>query len=182
MFRYLLACAAVVCGLSVNASAVIAVPTPRIFASQWGTVALKVIPAKNDMKQSRAVLFTLDEDGSEKVVWDKQLVNLPGQVLVYDMGGKRFVVTLDGWGNMGGPNAVVIYGAEGDMVAALDSTTIAGPQPEPRGRIILNGGGRPWQKGAKFAGTPQNPTVQITLTDDRTVEIDLASGKVMSAK
>src|SRR5687767_2235623 len=72
-------------------------PRPRIFACPSGAFGLKAIPGKHDALRepspTRGVLFTLDDAGKERVVWEKELVNTPLFVHVADTGAH--VVTID---------------------------------------------------------------------------------------
>lgn len=73
-----------------------AAPAPRVFASERGRFGFLALPQQNGPgaigKASAGVLFRLDAQGQQVSVWKHSLVNLPGDVLISDVGN---VVTLD---------------------------------------------------------------------------------------
>lgn len=88
-------------------------PMPRVFASQNGQFGLKCLEPRL-LGESKGMLFTLQKDGSEKIVWMTKFPNTPHQILVSDNG--RFVVTIDTWGVLGGDDSLVIYEERGKRV------------------------------------------------------------------
>jgi hypothetical protein len=78
---------------------------------------LHVVPG-DGATPARGTLFeAASREGDDRRVWSRELLNpsAPHQVLVADSG--EYVVTFDEWGRVGyGPNVVVIYGPEGDVV------------------------------------------------------------------
>src|SRR5688500_17759874 len=71
-------------------------PPPQIFASEDGRRAFEVIPDKNIKtkrlgrhrvlqleREATGILFTLDENGKEKVLWKRRLIGVPSEVLVH---------------------------------------------------------------------------------------------------
>jgi hypothetical protein len=152
----------------------IAEPYPRIFASSSGALGMKVLPEK-DKRSATGVLFTLKTDGSEDELWRKPLVNLPGDVMLYDWGGRRFVVTLDTWGRAGGPDSLVIYDQAGQVVARLSSQQITGQAPA--GPIAQNGG-RAWRDKAEFVTHPTAPHLLLLLKNGQAATVDLTTGAI----
>jgi hypothetical protein len=63
-------------------------PGPRVFGSQQGTRGFKVLHPKfaGPTDPDEGVLFRLDAEGKEQIVWRSKLVNRPGRVLVAEKG------------------------------------------------------------------------------------------------
>ncbi len=89
-------------------------PRPRIFSSEWGTHAFKVLESKVTGSY-KGLLFTLEADGKERVLWSGTLVNVPQRVFVSE-DGKR-VVTIETYGSSGEEHVVVVYDDKGKVLA-----------------------------------------------------------------
>ncbi len=97
-----------------------ALPQPRIFAN--GQFAFKTLPTKTMDESGRVifgnsegVLFTLDEDGKDKVIWRARLVNTPVRAIIAQTG--KYAITLDTWAHVGYEHCLVIYGEKGKIIA-----------------------------------------------------------------
>ncbi len=78
---------------------------------------LRVVPGDGSAHARGTLYEAARREGDDVEVWSRELLNpaAPHKVLVADSG--EYVVTFDEWGRVGyGPNVVVIYGAEGDVV------------------------------------------------------------------
>ena len=86
-------------------------PSPRVFASRSGAHGFKVLP--KSFETSSGVLFTLDAEGKEQVIWNKNVVNVPHRVFVAE-DGKR-VVTVDTYAKLGYEHSLVVYDDKGKV-------------------------------------------------------------------
>jgi hypothetical protein len=153
-----------------------AAPTPRIYASPWGTHALKVLPDRGNFGgQADATLFTLDEKGDEKVIWKGKLVNMPHQVLLSNQG--KYVATIDTYANLGFQHAIVLYNDKGKAVAdyALEELLTKAELAE---KVPQTASSRHWASGTKFTFPEGGQTFDVELKWGRTFKIDLATGKL----
>ncbi len=91
-------------------------PGARVFGSQLGRHGFKVFNPKQTgpSDPSEGVLFRLDAEGREQILWRAKLVNMPVRVLVEDTG--KFVATVDTWGSTGFAHALIIYGDKGTVI------------------------------------------------------------------
>ena len=115
---------------------------PRIFASENGWHGFKVLP-----KNATGVLFSLDDDGKEKVIWTKQLVNFPHQAFV--AGDGKGVVTIDTWADLGREHSLVVYNDKGKVVGDYRLEDLLSEQ-EIRDRTIAFSPNRYWNEDASF--------------------------------
>ena len=109
-------------------------PQPKLFASEYGSYALKVLPdassvgtrtrtegvhlavqAGQIVGNSEGVFFALDENAMEKVIWRAKLVNIPNRAILVESG--KYVVTLDSWRSVGFDHCLVVYGEKGYVIA-----------------------------------------------------------------
>jgi hypothetical protein len=98
-------------------------PEPKLFASMHGSYALKVVPDVSSVStrdgqvtgKSEGVLFTLDENAKEMVIWRAKLVNIPNRAIVAESG--KYVITLDSWRSIGFQHCLVVYGEKGKVIA-----------------------------------------------------------------
>ena len=168
-------------GLATTALAIVTPPEPRLFASASGRTGLKVLP-----KESGAVgvCFTLNEDGSERVLWRRDLVNLPKDVVILDERGdnERLVVTLDTYGKLGGSHALVVYDAQGKPVIDAASASFVPEHANPAANAPLMSLGRPWRMAGWSVRQPHDAgRVEVNLGDGRVVMIDPATKQVSPA-
>lgn len=95
-------------------------PTEQDYYSANEAYYLHVVPGDGSAHASAAlyeVVVDAEAGGDALLKWSRELLNpsAPHQVLVADSGA--YVVTFDEWGGVGyGPNVVVIYGPESDVV------------------------------------------------------------------
>jgi len=85
----------------------------RIIASRFGGAGLRIVPRPGG--KSHATVFTLDENGKDKVIWDRTLVNVPDRVYISDDG--KHVVTIDTYMYRGGAHSLVVYDDQGNVLA-----------------------------------------------------------------
>jgi hypothetical protein len=171
--------------------AVVAVPYARVFASASGRVGLKVLPnVKDPLQPATGILFTLGEDGSEKELWRRELVNLPGQVSVFEDGQQVYVVALDGWGSLGGKHGMVVYGGQGQVLRDLHSDELRAPAPPEAPRAAGPNAGVPlrsavgtlqsWRAGATLHFVPGEGGAHVELRwpDGTAAAVPIAGGPV----
>src|SRR5262245_17018742 len=90
-----------------------AAPTPKVFASQFGSHGFKLLKPEFG-GDSEGLLFRLDAEGREQIVWQAKLINTPHQVIVDEDG--TYVVTVDTYGILGYAHSLVIYGKQGKVI------------------------------------------------------------------
>ncbi len=150
-------------------------PTPRVYANKWGSHGFKVVPSEKGFAgPATGVLFTLGEDGKEKVAWSKELVNMPHRALVSDRGQ---VVTIDSYANLGFKHSLVIYDAMGKVLAdyALEDLLTK----EELEKVLRSVSSRHWAGSTTFEFTPDCKQLSVTLKTGRTIKVDLATGKLV---
>ena len=102
---------------SPNAEIIARMPHRLIFASQYGTHGVTIHITYSDLAMDTvtAKLFTYDETGKVKVLWEKRLTHLPKRVLVSDSGA---VVALGQFArSTTREHAIVVYDKTGEIVA-----------------------------------------------------------------
>jgi hypothetical protein len=118
MSRFRLSAVGVAVMLATAASAAGPAP-PRETRSDNGRFLLRVNPGhpgRGGQSCQATLVERTEHGGAERKVWERALVNeiSPAQVFVRDDG--QFVVTLDELRRGGARNAVVIYGAQGELL------------------------------------------------------------------
>ncbi len=94
-------------------------PTEQDYYAVNEAYYLHVVPG-DGAKHARGTLYHLFVGGGEEEVWSRDLENAVAPVTVLVSGDGRYVVTSDDWGGVGyGPNVVVIYGPEGELVCTF---------------------------------------------------------------
>jgi hypothetical protein len=169
--------------LATTALAIVTPPEPRIFASASGRTGLKVLPKENG---AVGVCFTLNEDGSERVLWRRDLVNIPGDVVILDERGdnERLVVTLDTYGKFGGAHALIVYDAQGNPIIDAASASFVPDHANPPANAPVTSLGRPWRTAGWSVRQPHDAAgrVEVNLGDGRVVTIDPAAKQVSPAQ
>ncbi len=166
---------------------VFAAPYPRVFAGERGQTLLKVVPDKHSMTGATATLTRFNTDGTEEVLWNKPLVNLPGGVLLSN-DYNPYLVTTDSWGNAGGAHALVIYNPKGEVVADLKGDDFLPPVVKPPHKagepftIVMDGGGRQWTNNAELSFEPRfDPTTLVVqLFHGKPIPVALQNGNTKS--
>ena len=146
----------------------------RIFAESSGERGFKVIAAKGEA-QARGVLFYVDGDGTEKVLWDKKLANIPVSVLVSS--ANNCVVMLDTWGSSGYDHALVVYGVKGEVVADFKLADLLSKE-EIEQKVVQSKSSRDWLREADKHIDETTGQLVIKLQWGKLITIDLKSGKV----
>jgi hypothetical protein len=158
-----------------------ALPSPRVFSAWNGEVALKVIPPKdlrNDAK-AKGTLFKLNEDGSEKVVWEHDLVNVPMTVVVENRG--KCVVTINTYAHLGYEHALVIYDAKGTVVVdyALEDLLT---KEDIQAHVHQSISSRYWitEREAASITLDGEAPFEIVFSWGKTLEINPLTGKIQT--
>jgi len=161
-------------------------PTPRIFSSDDGHWAIKIVPER-DGSQKRdftavGILFGLNDDGSERVAWKRQLVNVPVRAIPYRNYDTAFVVTLDTWGRMGYEHALAIYGKEGKLLGDFRLEDLL-TEREIRDFAVLSTSSRRWENRASFhlVRDPRNPRLRIEFDFGKVLLVDLSTGGILDS-
>lgn len=114
---------------------------------------------------ARGILERLGPGGRWLPAWDRALANEVAPVGVLIADGGRNVVTFNDWHSVGyGPNAVVIYAADGRLVRALSLRQIL---PQVYIDALPHSVSSIWWRGeARFSPDGQTLIVQILMPDD----------------
>lgn len=157
-------------------------PGSRVFAATSGERGFKVIATRATEgthaaeKEARGVLFYVEEDGTEKVLWDKKLVNIPMCALVSS--SNNCVVTLDTWGRLGYEHALVIYDSKGEVVMDLKLADLL-TMEEIEKNVGQSKSSRDWLREADTHFDETAGHLVIALKWGKVITIDLKSGKVV---
>ncbi|MCG8479702.1 MAG: hypothetical protein MI724_11440 [Spirochaetales bacterium] len=154
-------------------------PYPRAFASDDGRYWVTIVPdaASRYAETARALLFTFDADGGERIVWDRRLLNDPADVSVVHNGDAVFVVTVDTWTHIGYEHAVVVYSPMGEVVADLHLNELL-PEVFIRLYVPHTVSSRWWRDVADIHIRYDN-TLGIDFPDiPVSISIDLATGRI----
>jgi hypothetical protein len=162
---------------SVNADECAAWVGARIFASHFGMQGFKL--TLDDSQRASGRLFTYDDRGAEKSIWESRLVNVP--VDVYVAHEAPVVVTIDTACRAGFEHSVVMYGAKGAVIADYRLEDLLTPD-EIEGRVKRTMSSRWWAEKARFAFDEQAKQFVITLSWGRTVRIALATGRIVASR
>ncbi len=152
-----------------------AAPTPRVFGSQFGSHGFKVLKPEFG-GVSEGVLFRLDADGKEQIVWQARLVNTPHQVIVDDEG--RFVATIDTYGSLGFAHSVVVYGDTGVVICDFQLEDLLGKE-EIETKVLHSEFSRRWAERADFK--IENGHLVVRLHWGKALRVELSSGKLAAS-
>ena len=148
---------------------------PMIFAS-GGSYGLKVLP-----KSATGILFSLDDDGKEHVIWQKQLVNIPNRAFVPG-DGKR-IVTIDTYADLGREHSLVVYDEKGKVLADFRLEDLL-TEEEIRDRVGQTSPNRWWADEASFQfqheGRKSNKFFDVSLKWGTLIRVDLDTGKLQA--
>ena len=151
-------------------------PTPRVFGSTWGNRGFKVL-RPTLIGPSDGVLFCLDADGKEQIVWEAKLVNTPHRVLVDDSG--RFVASIDTYANLGFAHSLVIYGDKGKVIRDFKLEDLL-TQDEISKNVARTETSRHWAK--KCAFQLESDHLVLRLSWGKVIRIELLTGKIAETK
>ena len=151
-----------------STQAMVAAPVTRVFSNETGNAVFKVVPTA-EMKAT-ATLSRITEDGTEKVVWQKPLDNLPARVFVSNH-WEPFVATTDSWANAGGAHSIVVYNQKGEVITDLKGDDflpkLAAPKAGAPLVVMADSGGRNWSYNADISFEPRwNSTMFIVQLYD----------------
>lgn len=151
-------------------------PTPRVFGSQWGRHGFKVLKPEFG-GSSHGVLFRLDAEGKEQIVWQAPLVNTPHQVIVDDEG--KFVATIDTYGSLGFAHALVIYGSGGKVIGDFKLEDLL-TKDEIATKVLHSEFSRRWVEHGHVA--IEDGHLVLRLHWGKSLRVELSSGKVAPAE
>ena len=117
-------------------------------------------------------------DGTETVLWSRELVNIP--VIGYIADDGKHVVTFDTWARLGYEHALVIYGEQGDIVVDYDLDALLSAD-EISTSVIHTVGARRWLQGATVAFNDGRDLV-ITLHWGKIIRVALSTGKIETSQ
>lgn len=162
-------------------------PSPKIFSSEEGDRALKVVPAKEGPAGASWVQF--NADGTEKPGERFSLVNMPVRALVPSRVFPYFV-TLDTYTSMGFAHTVVIYRNKGEVVRDLKLEDLLTPE-EIKAHVPQTVSSRFWRNGAnigfvipKTVATPgqEGAVAGIEKPEDIQLQIEFTWGKIVNVR
>jgi hypothetical protein len=155
-------------------------PTPQVFASASGTYGFKTQPSEppDARGMSQGMLFTPGPHGTETVVWKGFLLNVPHRAIVADDG--KYVVTLDVWARLGYERCLVIYDAQGIVVAHFGLDELLS-KDEISKFVVQTPGSRDWLREGKVEFNARRDRVVVTLSWGKVISIVLATGEIVTA-
>jgi len=124
-------------------------------------------------------LFRLSPAGQEQIVWERTLPNIANLVLTsVDL---RSVATVDSACSTERKHALVLYGADGRVVAdyAFDDVV---PEKRWAGRVAVSSAGIYWADGTQFAFDPDLSLRHfvITFPAGDQIRIDYTTGRIVA--
>jgi hypothetical protein len=160
-----------------------AVPRPLKEAStDDGSYGLRLTPGRPTVTRAlpcRAFLMHRDQDGRREKRWDRTLVNdvAPEKALLHPEG--RYLVTLNEFERGGARHALVIYGAEGELLRHFVLADLLGKDDWEH--VKATDQAIRWLTGAKLRFDVPREHFVIELPWERTIRIDLVRGTLLSA-
>jgi hypothetical protein len=148
----------------------------RIFASEQGGHIFRVARAEGN--RSEGTLIEIQDGFRERRVWRARLLNTPSQVIV--AGGRHSVITIDTACRFGAEHSVVVYGADGRVVADLNLERLLTVE-ELGDRILHSPDGRFWAEKAQFGFDQRMENFMITFQWGRSISIHLKTGQIESS-
>lgn len=88
-------------------------PRPRIITNNQ-QLGFKILP-KDGLRKANGIYFELNRDGSETVLWHRELLVCPQEAML----AHPYVITFDTFGRVTQPHAVVVYGPAGQVTVDL---------------------------------------------------------------
>jgi len=156
-------------------------PRPQVFAAAYGAYGFKTRPPQLSVWSGKGhgTLFAPAADGSERVVWNRELVNIPVRAFVADDG--KYVVTLDTWAKLGYEHALVIYGEQGNVVADYDLEALL-PADDIARSVVQRVGSRHWLEGGAVSFDEGRSSLVITLHWGKVLTVALSTGRIVASK
>ena len=170
-------------------------PQPKLFASEYGSYALKILPdvssvgsrrrtegvhdgvqAVQIVGTSEGVFFALDENAKEKVIWRAKLVNIPNRAILVESG--KYVITLDSWRSVGFDHCLVVYGEKGKVIAdfKLEDLLTAKEMEGLSGSVTYRG----WFAGFEDRSRQDELVIRMKHKDwAKVIRLSLSSGKIV---
>jgi hypothetical protein len=150
-------------------------PRPREFASPSGNYLFRLLPNELIWTKPAQGFLVVRDKGREKVIWRRELVNLPLRVFISDDG--RNVVTIDTYARLGGAHSLVVYGDTGQSIADYELEDLL-KRDEIRKKVTKTVSSRHWADEAKFAFSRDGTHFMIMLKWGREIAVDLATGDI----
>lgn len=150
---------------------------PAIFASASGRFGFKMLP-----RSSTGILFSIDDDGKDQVVWKKTLVNIPLRVFISG-DGKR-VVTVDTYADLGRKHSLVVYNEKGAVLADYELEDFL-TDVEIRDRVPTSSPNRWWADEATFKFRLEGRDLQffdVQLKWGKLIVVDLPTGDFVDSQ
>lgn len=137
-------------------------PKPRIYASESGTLGVKLLPRTSSGGKivTEAIVFSYDMQGIEQTKWKRNLINAPVRAYVSDEG---HVITIDTFGNAGYNDVVVIYNRLGEKIGSYNLENLLDTQ-EINKHTNKTDNARYWTQNAALS------FAQDYLYDEKTVK------------
>jgi hypothetical protein len=146
-------------------------PTSRTFTSVDGSA--KAVEYSSGEYPRRAIrVYSVSRDGTEKLLWQADLVNCPVQILVAADGAS--VVTLDRWGSIGS-DAIVFY-RNGRVLRRYPDARRDLIAREEASNVLQSAGSFHWNREARAEFTPDGAVFRIRLAWGRMLAFDTSTG------
>lgn len=151
-------------------------PSAKIFASDDGNRALKIVPIRGEgfTFTSTATWIRLNHDGSEQALNQFKLPNAPMRILIPER-GVNFFVTIDSHARLGGDHTLVIYRSGGQVVRDLKLENLL-TATEILDHVKHTVSSRWWREGAAFVF--EVPTTETIVDKGRFVRSEYEEAKL----
>lgn len=156
-------------------------PRPQVFPAAHGPFRFRTRPPQlaNWSGKAQGTVVRVGSDGTETVLWTRELVNIP--VIGYIADDGKHVVTFDTWARLGYEHALVIYGEQGDIVVDYDLDALLSAD-EISTSVVHTVGARRWLQGAAIAFDHGGHNVVVTLRWGKIIRVALATGKIETSQ
>ena len=154
---------------------------PQVFLAANGTFRFRTRPPQlaNWSGKAQGTVVRVGADGTEAVLWTRELVNIP--VIGYVADDGKHVVTFDTWARLGYEHALVIYGDRGNVVVDYDLGALLSAD-DISTSVVHTVGARRWLQGATIAFDDRGHHVVITLHWGKIIRVALATGKIETSQ
>ncbi|MDX2200637.1 MAG: hypothetical protein SF069_16900 [Phycisphaerae bacterium] len=142
---------------------------PREFRSAAGDLLLRIDRGKPPATECRADLARVE--GERAKLWSRSLVNEVAPDMAFIRADAKFVITLDEYRRGGARNALVIYGARGELLRHWTLSDLLVDADWPHVKVERKS--LVWLEDAEFAFV-QPDRFEISLSWNRKIIVDLA--------